>query len=87
MSKFKVGDTAVGCYERAGRREPIYSIVSKVFQDGMIDVMWEDPYGIDDRSTIHENQVCSFAQCPSCAHRLTRLVTGGYCPASYSPIS
>jgi hypothetical protein len=85
MSKFQVGDTAVGCYERNGHSEPIYSIVSKVRDDGVIEVVCETPYGTD-YLVIDENQACSLNCCHTCAHRLTRLVTGGYCPASYLPI-
>lgn len=86
MSKFQVGDIAVGCYERDGRVEPEYSIVSRVLDHGMIEVVYETPYGKSDCAIISENQACSLNCCHTCAHRLTRLVTGGYCPASYIPI-
>jgi len=85
MSKFQVGDTTVGCYERDGHVEPIYSIVSGVRDDGYIEIVCNTPYG-QDSLIVHEDQVCSLNCCHTCAHRLTRLVTGGYCPASYLPI-
>jgi len=85
MSKFQIGDTAIGCYERDGHTEPVYSIVSQILDDGKIEVVFETPQGICDWIVIKETQACSLNCCHSCIHRLTRLVSGS-CPASYEQI-
>ena len=85
MSKFQVGDIAIGRYERNSQTEPIYSIVSQVFDNGTIELAFTAPQGIPDWVVIDESQVCSLNCCHSCIHRLTRLVSGS-CPASYEQI-
>jgi hypothetical protein len=85
MSKFQIGDTAIGCYERDGHTEPIYSIVTGVLDNGTIEVVYETPYGTSDSAIIPETQACSLNCCHSCLHRLTRLVSGT-CPATYEQI-
>jgi len=85
MSKFQIGDTAIGCYERDGHTEPVYSIVTGVLNNGTIEVVYENPYGTEEYSIIPETQACSLNCCHSCIHRLTRLVSGS-CPASYEQI-
>lgn len=88
MNKYQVGDIVIGSYKRFGvLTQPICAVVSEALEDGWISIIFDNPYGGEDQVTIHESTVCSIEFCRGCVYRLTRLITGGFCPVSYEPIN
>jgi len=88
MSKYQVGDMVIGSYKRFGvLTQTVCAVVLEVLENGWISIIFDDSYGSEDQTIIHESIVCSPKSCCGCVHRLTRLVTGGFCPVSYESIN